>query len=90
MTVLILSVLEKLENALGEGKTSALVSTSVFFLQGTFNATTSVFTIGSAASDSDYVIRPNAGGAAGEIFEDSDSLIILDNPAAAPVAGQFV
>ena len=68
------------------GQATSTNGASNFFLQGTYNATTSVFTVGNTAANIDYLVAPNGGVA----LAANTSLILLDNLGTAPVAANFV
>lgn len=74
-------------NAFGVSAGSVLTATNNF-LQGTYNATTSVFTVGTAASNIDYLVAPSNGTPSA--FAANSSLILLDNLGTAPVVANFV
>ena len=75
-------------NAFGTSAASVLTGSTNTFLQGTYNATTSVFTVGAAASNIDYLVAPSTLDAT--TFVNNTSLILLDNLGTTPLAANFV
>ena len=68
--------------------TGSALGASNYFLQGTYNATTSVFTVGTTAANIDYLVAPSNGTSTS--FIANTSLILLDNLGTAPLAANFV